>query len=338
MKTTATYFLALILFSVPAAYAQRDADPHPHRGHQEGPLLFDYTAPGGSRVAGQHFAMPGRSVMPLMAAGARPGGSYLGIHIVEVDDKRAGELKMAAPHGVEVSNVAEDSPAAKGGLQKGDVVAEFDGQRVRGVEHFVRLVRETPVGRSVAMSIVRDGEPINLTAEVGRRKAARREQHFVFCDGDDGDCTSGLPNVDFFRKQVSGIRHKLTHMDMPRPRIVMQNRYLGAELESVEGQLADYFGVEQGVLVRAVDADTPGKRAGLRAGDVITSVNDKSVDSPSELRQEIQRADPPEEVKMAVKRKSAEIILMLEPREREDIAGERYIKGRRVRTKPAKPL
>ena len=330
MKTTATYFLALILFSLPTAYAQRGADPdhHPRRGHHEGPLLFDYTVPGGLRVAGQYFAMPAHGVAPMMAAGVRPGGSYLGIHIVEINQARAAELNMDSPRGVEVSNVADKSPAAESGLEKGDVVVKLEGQDVRGVEHFVRLVRETPAGRTVAMSILRDGTPRELTAKIGRRKAAQARQ-FWFCDGEEENCTAPVPNLKWIREKI---------MDMPRPRIVMRNRYLGAELEPVEGQLADYFDVEEGVLVRSVDADTAGKRAGLEAGDVITAVDGKGVDSPSELREKIQQADSRQEIKMAVMRKGAATTLTLEPREKEQPPEEPDTKARPIRGKRAKPL
>ena len=294
-------------------------------------MIFDYHAPGRGYM-GQYFKMPGRTVAPLMAA-ARPGGSYLGIHIVEISDDRAAELGMPAPRGVEVTNVADESPAAESGLEKGDAVVKFDGQDVRGVEHFVRLVRETPPGRKVEMSILRSGTPRELTAKIGLRKGAEGYQ-FMFCDG--GDCTAAMPNVDFFRKKMSGLRKQI--IEMPRPRIVMQNRYLGAELEPVEGQLAEYFAVDEGVLVRSVEADTPGKRAGLRAGDVITSVDGKSIDSPSELREKIQQADPAKEVEMTVTRKGAATTLMLEPRDHDQPHEEHDIKARPVRGKRAKSL
>ncbi len=342
MKTTTIFLAALTLMILPAASAQAviapHPGPHPAQGHEGNMFIHGHRLPAGSPVvSGQNFTMPALGVAPMMAAGARPGDSYLGIHIVEVDDKRAGELKMDSPHGVQVGNVAKDSPAAEGGLRKGDIVVDFDGQRVRGVEHFVRLVRETPSGRTVAMSVVRDGEAMDLTAKIGRRKAVHRERHFVFCDGDDGDCTGAMPDADFFRRQVRGIRHQITHMDMPRPRMAMQNRYLGAELESVTGQLADYFGVKEGVLVRSIDADMRGERSGLQAGDVITSVDGKGVDSPSEVREKIQHADSRRKIKMAVMRKGAATTLSLEPRESEEPREEPDV-VRPIRGKRAKPL
>ena len=323
MKTTPIFVLALILSTLVTARAQQGPLPFPHppQGHEED-LLFDYSLPAGAFMPGRYLALQSRGLAPFMAAGTRRGGSYLGIHIVEVDDARAAELKMDSPHGVQVSNVAQGSPADESGLEKGDVVVKFDGRNVHGVEHFIRLVRETPAGRSITMSILRAGAPRVLTAQIGRRKAARGRPHF-FCGEEGENCTA-----EWIRKKI---------IDMPRPRIVMRNRYLGAELEPVEGQLADYFGVEEGVLVRSVDSNTPGERAGLQAGDVIVSVNGKNVDSPAELRENIQRADPAGGVEMTVMRKGAAAKLTLEPRQR---GGRRQggVKSRTIRDNRFKRL
>ena len=77
------------------------------------------------------------------------GGSYLGIGVAEVDAERAKALNLKEVRGVEVKSVDDNSPAAKAGLKEGDVVLEYNGQRIEGTEQFVRLVRETPVDRQV---------------------------------------------------------------------------------------------------------------------------------------------------------------------------------------------
>ena len=102
------------------------------------------------------------------------GGSYLGIGVAEVDGERAKALNLKEVRGVEVKSVDENSPAAKAGLKEGDVVLEYNGQRIEGTEQFVRLVRETPVDRQVRLSIWRNGTAESLTAGIGRRPA----EHF----------------------------------------------------------------------------------------------------------------------------------------------------------------
>ena len=83
--------------------------------------------------------------------------SYLGIGVVDVDAERAKALNLKEERGAEIKSVAEDSPAAKAGLKEGDVVLEYNQERVEGMEQLVRLVRETPPGRQVALSVWRNG-------------------------------------------------------------------------------------------------------------------------------------------------------------------------------------
>jgi serine protease Do len=77
------------------------------------------------------------------------GTSYLGIGVADVTAERTKALNLKEERGAEVTNVAVDSPASKAGIKEGDVVLEYDGAAVQGIEQFTRLVRETPVGRQV---------------------------------------------------------------------------------------------------------------------------------------------------------------------------------------------
>src|SRR5579883_3216932 len=79
--------------------------------------------------------------------------SYLGVDVIEVEKERARALNLKDEYGVEITRLDEEGPAAKAGLKKGDVVLEFNGQRVEGTQQFVRLVRETPVGRNIRLLV-----------------------------------------------------------------------------------------------------------------------------------------------------------------------------------------
>src|SRR6266498_480139 len=74
-------------------------------------------------------------------------GSYLGIGVADIDTERAKALNLKEERGAEVTSVDPEGPAGKAGLKEGDVVLEYNGQRVEGTEQFVRMVRETPPGR-----------------------------------------------------------------------------------------------------------------------------------------------------------------------------------------------
>lgn len=234
------------------------------------------------QVPGQPFPEYGSyGALKMYAAQLGVGGSYLGVHLMEVNEDRAKELRMATPTGVEITRVAEESPAEAGGLSQGDVILEFRGEKVAGLEHFKRLVRETPVGREVPVVVWRAGSRQTLTVKVGKREAPQMTVLRKDCEGEDCVQPFGLtiPNLS---------------VHVPMPQLAMKMRILGAELEGVNGQFADHFGVEEGVLVRSVDVDSPAGRAKLQAGDVIVSVEGETVRTPRQLHSAIRSAESTE--------------------------------------------
>ena len=104
---------------------------------------------------------PRPRVMMLDGRGAQIG--------VSVDDLNEQALKAAAgaASGVIIEDVDQDSPASRSGLVQGDIITEVDGERVRSARQFSRLIQETPDGRSVKLSVVRDGkkQAIDVTPE-----------------------------------------------------------------------------------------------------------------------------------------------------------------------------
>jgi S1-C subfamily serine protease len=106
-------------------------------------------------------------------------GSYLGIGGIDIDEERAKALNLKEIRGVEIKSVDANSPASKAGLKDGDVVLEYNGQPVAGIEQFARLVRETPAGREVRLQVWRGGAMQTITAAIATRPGAT-----VHGDGD----------------------------------------------------------------------------------------------------------------------------------------------------------
>ena len=262
------------------------------------------------------------------------GGSYLGVGLFELSAERATELGTGAPRGVEVSSVAKDSPAAEGGLLKGDVILEFRGEAVVGGEHFVRLVRETPVGREVSVQVWRNGGETELTVTVGQRKGAQVYGLRLDCeDGEDCRHRGGdfpMPGIDFTMPNL--------HIDLSRPRMVLKSRALGAELEGLKNkeQLAEFFGVESGALVRSVDGDSAAERAGLKAGDVIIAVDGQPAESAHQVGKLLRSAGSTETVAIEVMRNRVKKTLTLEASRRG--SDERPPRGRGVSVQGAEKL
>ncbi len=188
------------------------------------------------------------------------GGSYLGIGVVEIEAERAKALKLSEERGVEVKSVDEEGPASKAGLKEGDVVLEYNGQRVEGTEQFVRMVRETPAGRQSKLLISRGGATQTVLATIGRR-----------------------PRVQFGVFSIPEIPDPPRMLDIPRPAMGWRSSVLGIETESLESQLAAFFGVKEGVLVKSVAKDSAAGKAGVQAGDVIVKVDGTKVGTPREI-------------------------------------------------------
>jgi len=188
--------------------------------------------------------------------------SYLGIGVVDVTDERAKSLGLKEPQGVEVTSVGEDSPAVKAGIKQGDVILEYGGQHVEGGAQFVRMVQETPTGRKVEMQVWRSGARQTLSANIG----SRQERALVFA----------LPNAPFPPEPPM-------IPDTPHDMFSWRSAALGVETEGLNSQLAEYFGVKEGVLIRAVTKGSAAEAAGLKAGDVITRIDGQTVSSPRNI-------------------------------------------------------
>lgn len=239
-----------------------------------------------------------------------PGGSYLGVGVQEVTANRAKELKLNEERGVEVTNVSEGSPAEKAGMKKGDVVLEYQGQRVEGTEQFVRFVRETPAGRNVKMLVSRNGQNQTVTATIGNRGKARGRE-FSF--------SGEFPRMEVWIP------------DTPRPNMSWRSSMLGVEAEALDGQLAQYFGVKQGVLVRSVSKGSAAEKAGLKAGDVITKVDQTTVDTPRELTEAIRAERNRKSVPLHLMREKKETTVTVTLDDDEQSQGERRAPARSVR-------
>ena len=213
------------------------------------------------------------------------GGSYLGVFLQDIDADRAKSLKLKEDSGVEVTTVEPDSPASRAGFKPGDVILEYNGQKVEGFEQFSRLVRETPVGRDVKVLISREGATQTLSAKI----AARHAHPLV-----DGWLT--MPRMEL---------HDFPMPDIPRTFMSWSSGILGVEAEGIHSQLAQYFGVKEGVLVRSVLKDSPADKAGIRAGDVIVKVNERTVLTPGEVTAALRSA----------RSKSVSVVLMRERKE-----------------------
>jgi serine protease Do len=222
------------------------------------------------------------------------GGSRIGVSIRDVEESDSKTAKGAPATGVIVEDVATDSPAEKAGIRKGDVIVEFDGERVRSVRQLTRLVQETPAGRTVPAVLQREGQrtPVSVTPGDNGR--------FSFQGFDDvgqlgGELRFAVP------KPPAPPNPPTPPMVWNFDELAGRSR-LGISIESLSTQLAEYFGAKDGVLVSSVSDDSAAAKAGLKAGDVITNFNGSAVGDPPELRRRIQSLNDGDEFTVTVMR------------------------------------
>ncbi|MGH9795254.1 MAG: PDZ domain-containing protein [Candidatus Acidiferrales bacterium] len=224
---------------------------------------------------------------------------WLGISIAEVTAEKAKELKLPAERGVLVGDVESDSAAAKAGLKEGDVITEFNGQRVEGTVQFRRMVRETIAGRTVPLTVWRDGRTQSVQVEMGSRQAQVRERlrgHITFA-----------PQPRFEVKPYIEVLPRLELFASRTPT-------LGINGESLEGELGNYFGAPdgEGVLVKDVHEGTPAAKAGMKAGDVITQIDGQRIRSLGDLRAKLREKREAKSVKVEILRRGSAMTLEVE--------------------------
>jgi serine protease Do len=207
--------------------------------------------------------------------------------------------------GVVVDQVRQGSPAEKAGLKEKDVIVEFDGERVRSARQFSRLVDETAQGRAVKMAVQRGGQRLALDVTPEARGFGRVTpvplERFRMPELPE------MPAMPRFRE----FERRLPDIEIYSSRAGR----LGVQLEDVEDQLAEYFGVKNGALVTSVAKDTPAARAGIKAGDVITKVNGEAVEDTRDIRRELRRIEEGKEFQLDVvrDRKPLSMKVTLEP-------------------------
>ena len=217
-------------------------------------------------------------------------GSRIGIGVRDTEANEFDAAGLERPGGVVVETVTDDSPAARSGLQAGDLILEFDGERVRSVNQFRRLVQETPAGRETGISLFRDGsrQSVEITPE------ATADARAIDLAGIGRSIEQSLRLIP--RRLAPGLQGR-----QPRSPFFQPPR-LGIVLIPLSEQLRTYFGASEGVLVSEIDAGSPAAEAGLRAGDVITQVDGTSVGSSTDVVRAVAEAGAGATLEIAVAR------------------------------------
>jgi serine protease Do len=228
------------------------------------------------------------------------GRGWLGVGVSEVNSAKAKELKLPAERGVLLGKIVPDSPAAKAALKENDVVTEVNGQRIEGTEQFRRVIREIPAGRTAQLTVWRDGHSQNITVTVGKS-----EPHVNTSMVAPGTFAFHMPDMS----QLSHLDEMMEAAPWAGGRV-----RLGVDAEDLQGDFGNFFGAPdgEGVLVRGVFPDSPAAKAGLKVGDVITSLDGDRIHSIGELREKMVEKHEQKNISLGLLRNKTPLTLTVE--------------------------
>ncbi|MDQ1446933.1 MAG: serine protease Do [Acidimicrobiaceae bacterium] len=242
---------------------------------------------------------PGMPAVPGEPLGAFSlfieGGSFLGVYAEDLNKENMGRYGMREVRGVGITQVVKDSPAEKAGLKKDDVILRFEGDSVTSVRKLNRLVSEVAPDQSVRLGISRGGSEQEVSVTIGKRDQSLNA--FNRLEGFEGlrklDGLKGLGDLKNF-KGPQGDVWKWEGQGSGNDGFVYafgNNRRIGVSTTQLTKQLADYFGIAdgKGVLVTSVSENSAAAKAGIKAGDVITTVDGETIEGSGDLSRAINK-------------------------------------------------
>ncbi|MFQ5692762.1 MAG: DegQ family serine endoprotease [Nitrospinota bacterium] len=239
-------------------FIQTDASINP--GNSGGPLFNTEGRVVGINTAiiaggsGIGFAIPAnmakRLIDQLRETGTVVRG-FLGVRIQNLTPQLAKRFGLKKTEGALVADVSDNTPAAQAGVERGDVIIEYDGHPIKDINSLVRRVANTAVGKEVKMKVLRGGRETTLKVKVGRLS----EEQVASAGARPGMLGLTLQELTPERARELGLK------------------------------------AQRGVLVRGVSPDSAAARAGIRPGDVVLEVNRQPVSDLNDLRGALSKSD-----------------------------------------------
>ena len=224
-----------------------------------------FSPTGGS--VGIGFAVPSelaRPVIEQLVEYGRTRRGWLGVQIQPVTPDIAESLSLDKAHGALVARVMPDSPAAKAGIEVGDVVLRFGGKDVTEMRELPRIVAETEINRSVPVEVWRNGRKIEVKVTVGE------------LDESDLAQATEEPGQE---QAPQGTGTKVAA--------------LGLTVAQADGAVRDRFGLGadvEGVVITEIDANGPADDKPIRVGDVIVDIGQRKVEKVADIEAAIKEA------------------------------------------------
>lgn len=253
-------------------YIQTDAAIN--RGNSGGPLFnmdgeviginTAIISPTGGSI-GLGFSIPSKMAVGVVDQLRQFGETrrgWLGVRIQPVTDEIAESLGMTTSKGALISGIIKGGPVDNGSIQAGDVIIKFDGRDVAGTRELMRIVAESPVGKSVDVVIVRKSVEQTVKVTLGRLE--------------DGEKLAEAEGAAPGEEQEAAP--------------VETAKVLGMTVGELNDEARKTFGIGadiSGVVITEVAKDSPAAERGIVAGEVITEIAQESVKTPKDVTDRI---------------------------------------------------
>lgn len=267
----------------------------------------------------------GLAAAPLNAKPAKKSNAWLGVYTQSVDRDISDAFELDIDYGAIVNEVLGDSPADEAGINDGDVIISFDGQKVWDQDDLLDFLEDKRAGESVALELFRDGKSVTVNVELGNRPRSRG-----FFSRSPRAPKASSRNYVLFDKG-HGNNHKYRKH---------KNGYVGVSLTPLSDQLADYFGANSdvGVLITEVSDDSPAEKAGLKAGDVIVAIEDEEISDYSDVKEIVGESDQGDKLTFTILRNKRQQKIEVEVGESEGSSfGFRFFTGPDIAVIPGIP-
>jgi len=224
-------------------------------------------SPSGGSI-GIGFAIPSsmaKNIIDQLRDHGQIKRGWLGVRIQTVTPEIADSLGLGKPRGALVSGVTADGPAAKAGLQQGDVVVNFDGKDVPEMRRLPLMVAESDVGKTVDVTVFRKGQELTVKIKLGELKLADDDDKAKDEDSDNAQAADPSTKV----------------------------KELGLQVSALNDALRTRYNVKKGatgVVVTGVAVNGPAADQGIQQGDVIAEASRQEVKTPKDLADRVKVA------------------------------------------------
>lgn len=251
--------------------------------------------PGASAQSGMTHLL--KELNPLLSHAQ----GYLGVRVSDIDNDSMQKLRLKDDHGVLVTLIDHDAPAGPV-LHLNDVILEVNGQKIEGAEQFGRILKEFPAGRKINLVILRDGAQQTFNVQLVDRKTMDEE---VWRKMNSEDVIPPPPSgMGIF--SGSGDAPPSWHLPL-----FTSSLNVGAVVEPLTLQMADYLGISSGIMVKQVTRKSEAAAAGLKPFDIIMKVGSDPIATTADWDRAL-RANQGRAAQVTVMRERKQQTIMLQ--------------------------